>query len=169
MFMNLFTGRLANLLIAFVNVFLLLFNVKTINIEKPEAPVSDYVLTFSDEFDEGWVNCDKWNTPAQNGVRKGGYWSMNQCRVEDGNLVIKTEYKEDGQFGPGYYTDRIDTRNKYTQKYGYFECRAKVPAGHGFLPRLHVLQCLSQPAVQKRGVQGAGHSGRHLQALYGRA
>lgn len=131
MFEDLFIGRLANIVIAFVNAILLLFNVSPVNSSTPEAPVAGYELTFSDEFDEGMVNCDKWNTPAQNGLRKGGYWSMDQCRVEDGNLIITTEYKEDGVYGPGWYTGSLLSIATFEQAFGYYECRCKLPKGQG--------------------------------------
>ncbi len=33
-----------------------------------------------------------------------------------------------------YTSGRVSTQNKQTFIYGRFECRAKVPKGHGYLP-----------------------------------
>lgn len=33
-----------------------------------------------------------------------------------------------------YTSGRINTQGKHDFKYGYFECRAKVPTGKGYLP-----------------------------------
>ena len=33
-----------------------------------------------------------------------------------------------------YTSGRVSTQNKQTFTYGRFECRAKVPKGHGYLP-----------------------------------
>ena len=43
-------------------------------------------------------------------------------------------YEADGQ-GPSSYTSgRVNTQNKHAFTYGFFECRAKVPEGRGYLP-----------------------------------
>lgn len=101
---------------------------------KPKAnkavDLSKFTLVFEDEFDGDALNMNVW-THYRQGVRKGGYWEKDQAFLRDGNLVIRSEYKEDGQFGAGFYTDRIDTRRKYEQKYGYFECRCILPAAEG--------------------------------------
>lgn len=131
MFQNLLIGRLANFVIAFVNIFLLIFNVDPVDIDKPAAELTDYQIIFCDEFDGDRVNTDKWNTPAQNGVRKGGYWSMDQCRVEDGNLIIKTEYKKDGEYGSGWYTGSLLSVGTFEHAFGYYECRCILPKGQG--------------------------------------
>lgn len=131
MFQNLVTGAIANVAIAIVNVVLLVFNTSMVDTSNPAADLANYTLTFYDDFDDGWVNTDLWNTPAQNGIRKGGYWSMNQCTERDGNLVIKTEYKEDGEFGPGWYTGSLLSIATFEQAFGYYECRCILPKGQG--------------------------------------
>lgn len=95
-----------------------------------KVDMSKFKLVFHDEFKEKTLNTKFWSHYRE-GARKGGYWDNNQSFVRKGNLVIRTEYKENGKFGPGYYCDRIDTKNKFTQKYGYFECRCILPAAQG--------------------------------------
>lgn len=92
--------------------------------------LSKFTLVFEDDFDGDKLNTSIWNHYRQ-GERKGGYWNQNQTFLRDGNLVIKTNYVEDGPNGPGYYCDRVDTRKAYRQKYGYFECRCILPAAQG--------------------------------------
>lgn len=92
--------------------------------------MSKFTLVFEDEFDGDAINLDVW-THYRQGVRKGGYWDKDQAFLRDGNLVIRSEYKADGKYGAGFYTDRIDTRRKYEQTYGYFECRCILPAAEG--------------------------------------
>lgn len=43
-------------------------------------------------------------------------------------------YEATGQATKSYTSGRINTQNKNTFTYGYFECRAKVPEGAGYLP-----------------------------------
>lgn len=50
-------------------------------------------------------------------------------QVKDGKLLIKPveTVNEDGT--KSYTSGRINTQGKHDFKYGYFECRAKVPTG----------------------------------------
>ena len=129
--MSLFLGKLANLLIAFVSSILLIFNTSTLNENANKIDLNDFELTFEDEFEGDTLDTSVWRAHNSFGVRKGGYWSGNQVRVEDGNLIITTEYREDGEFGAGWYTSGISTQNNFEQTYGYFECRCILPKGEG--------------------------------------
>ena len=95
-----------------------------------EVDMSKFTQVFGEEFDGDTLDLNVW-THYRQGVRKGGYWDKDQASLRDGCLVIRSEYKADGKFGAGFYTDRIDTRRKYEQTYGYFECRCILPAAEG--------------------------------------
>ena len=56
--------------------------------------LTGYTLAFEDTF-EGGLDEAVWQ-PHGEGQRKGGYWDKGQARAEGGNLVIRTQYKEDG-------------------------------------------------------------------------
>lgn len=130
--MAFFTGLLTNLLVGFVSAILLVFNTAPINTAQPKVDLTDYELTFADEFDGDSLNLDNWYLrTSSRPVRRGGYWSMDQAQVSDGNLIITTEYKADGEHGPGWYTAGITTEDRFEQKYGYYECRCILPEGNG--------------------------------------
>ena len=129
--MTLFQAKLVNLLIALVNALLLLFHVSDVKKAPETLDLSNYELTFSDEFDGDTLDAAIWRAHNGFGVRKGGYWSGGQATVEDGNLVIRTQYRADGEFGPGWYTCGLSTQDKFEQTYGYFECRCILPKGEG--------------------------------------
>ena len=154
MLTNLITGRLANTVIALVNVVLLIFNVRTVNSAKPQVNPSGYRLVWSDDFDGNSVDPTIWNVDARNGVRKGGYWHKDQCRVKDGYLVITTEYKENGVYGAGWYTGSLLSMNKKEQAYGYYECRCKLPKGQGLWSAFW-LTCAGASKVNGTGKLGA--------------
>ena len=130
-FHDLTLGRLANWLTAFISALLLLVNVRTVNMDSAPIDLQNFKLVFADEFDGDALNTDVWNIHNFEGVRKGGYWTMDQASVRDGNLVIRTEYKEDGKFGSGWYTCGLETRGRFEHKYGYYECRCILPKGQG--------------------------------------
>jgi len=154
MWKNLVTGRLVNGLTALVSAILLIFNVHTVNPQNPKIDLSGYTLTFQDEFDGEALNTSVWHTQNSNGIRKGGYWSDQQCSLRDGNLVITTEYKENGEFGAGWYTCGISTRYNFEQTYGYYECRCMLPKGKGLWSAFW-LTCPGANQVTGSGTKGA--------------
>lgn len=130
--MEFFTGLLTNLLVGFVSAILLVFNTAPIDKTQSKIDLTDYELTFADEFNGNWLDHNIWEIrSADRPVRRGGYWSIDQTKVENGNLVITTEYKEDGAYGPGWYTAGITTEDRFEQTYGYYECRCILPKGNG--------------------------------------
>lgn len=91
---------------------------------------SDWNLVWSDEFDGDKLDMTSWRS-AGDGPRRGGYWDIGEAFVEDGNLILRTEYLSDGRFGPGWYSGAIETRELKKFKYGYFECSCISPFGEG--------------------------------------
>lgn len=120
---------------------------KTIPQSKSKSvDLTGYELTFEDNFDGDSVNTTYWQYPyKEEGVRKGGYWVDDAVQVKDGNLIITTDYRKDGKFGEGWYGGCIETAAEsytgsksehpdhvgFSQTYGYFEVRCKVPAIQG--------------------------------------
>ena len=111
---------------------------------RKEIDLSDFTLVWSDEFDGDTIDRDKWTFEWWVTMRKGGYWHEDMVSIEDGDLVIRTEYKDEALelkqgkyydwmdvYKPGYYSGQIMTRGQYEQLYGYFETRCILPAGSG--------------------------------------
>ncbi len=106
-----------------------------------------FTLEWEDEFEGDTLDTTKWDnnqsvdTLHWGPIRKGGYWHKDMIEVRDGNLVIKTEYKEEplegntfgspDKYGEGYYTGMVATYGKAEFLYGYFECRAILPKSTG--------------------------------------
>lgn len=82
----------------------------------------EYKLSFSEEFENGYDE-SVWSASAFT-PRKGGYWSDAQVFTENGNLIIRTEYKENGA-DSGYYTGELSWTERRST-YGYYEIRCKV-------------------------------------------
>lgn len=99
---------------------------------KPNNPIdlSNMQLVFEDNFD-GELNRDIWMTSFEDKIRRGGYWTDEQTFTDDGNLIIRTEYKENGSQGAGWYTGTCLSRDKKEFTYGYFEAKCKAPAAEG--------------------------------------
>ena len=105
--------------------------------------MSRFTLVWSDEFDGDTLDRDKWDFSWWITERKGGYWHEDMVRVENGNLIISAEYKDEPlpfyyeqadwikPYKAGWYSGKVVTRNKYEQTYGYFEVRCILPAATG--------------------------------------
>lgn len=94
-------------------------------------------LVFSDDFDNGKLDETSWTTDKywdgdHEYIRRGGYWDKDQLVFsENGTLNLRTEYKDNGKYGSGWYTGMLNTRGLKSFKYGYFEVRCKAPAAAG--------------------------------------
>ena len=79
---------------------------------------------------------------ARRSATKSAMVKSVSCPIAEitGKLIINPVKKvTDGDTGStkeaaSYTSGRVSTQNKQTFIYGRFECRAKVPKGHGYLP-----------------------------------
>ena len=92
--------------------------------------LDEWNLVWSDEFEGDSLDRTKWN-PTWNYVRRGGVWHADQVSVADGNLRIRTEHKTTPEFGPGWYSSEITTRDLFEYTYGYIEVSCICPGGNG--------------------------------------
>jgi len=111
----------------------------------PTQPTSSsWILTWSDEFNGpngSPVDPSKW--VAETGGNGWGnkeleYYTARpaNAHLQDGNLVIKVlQEKYSGEGVTRNYTSaRLKTLGKFSQAYGRFEARMKIPRGQGMWP-----------------------------------
>ncbi len=84
-----------------------------------------YELYWHDEFNGNKLDETKWKNRAL-GERRGGYGTPDAVEVKDGHLNIRV-YLESDTVKIG----AISTEGIKEFKYGYFECRAKLPKTTG--------------------------------------
>jgi beta-glucanase (GH16 family) len=153
------------------------------------AQSPNWQLTWSDEFNAPSGSSPdpaKWNI-----VTAGEGFGNNELETytdrpanlqqQNGNLVI-TVRKEDltGPDGiPRHYTSgRLNTQNRFTQKYGRFEARIQLPTGKGIWPafwllgdnhetapwpdcgEIDILESIGAPDTMYSTLHGPGYSGR---------
>lgn len=103
-------------------------------------------LTFEDDFDGDSLDRGKWNygfavdEGKSSSSRKGGFWARDGVFVENGNLILRTDWREDGENGAGWYSGTVMTCEEagesnedslFYQRYGYFEIKCKTPFFYG--------------------------------------
>lgn len=109
----------------------------------PTQPVSDWRLVWSDEFDNGYIDPNKWTFEVD---CLGGGNNEQQCYtdspdnafVEDNMLHIVALPAEDDARQP-YTSARLNSKNKADFRYGRIEVRAKLPAGQGAWPAVWMM------------------------------
>ncbi|WP_440057022.1 family 16 glycosylhydrolase (plasmid) [Pseudoalteromonas sp. T1lg65] len=107
------------------------------------APVSDWQLVWSDEFDGSAIDTSKWQHEVN---CAGGGNNEQQCYTDssdnaylnDGILHIVARQAADGAEKP-FTSARLNTRYKADFTYGRFEVRAKLPSGQGAWPAFWML------------------------------
>ncbi len=117
----------------------------------------DYQLIWSDEFNQDGTFPDpaKWNYDLgygygnQNDGWGNDEWqnytdSEDNVKVENGNLVLTARFDSDNYIAPGkrdgsVTSGRLNTKNKFTMKYGKVQARIKPPKGDGMWPAFWML------------------------------
>ena len=112
---------------------------------------TNWVLSWSDEFDGTTLDLSKWSyqngTGAEYGVAGWGnneqqYYTDENVQVKDGKLVITAT---EGTHGMPYNSGRIWTMSddrvtpKFAQTYGRFEAKMSLPTGNGIWPAFWML------------------------------
>lgn len=117
-------------------------------IEEGDAEEIDWQLVWSDEFDGDSLDLSKWRYDIGNYILSGDEWvpgwgnnesqfyQEDNVRVEDGRLIIEAreESVSDEHDTYDYTSGKIMTDGHFSQTYGRFEARMKLPAGQGFWP-----------------------------------
>ena len=155
------------------------------------AAIPGWTLTWSDEFNgpdgspvdgskwvpetggNGWGNQElEYYTPrAQNAIQQGGNLVIT---------VIAEKYTGPDGVTRDYTSARLKTLGKFSQKYGRFEARIKIPKGQGIWPAFWMLgddienagwpKCGEidimenigkEPALVHGTIHGPGYSGEH--------
>ncbi len=101
-----------------------------------------YHLTFSSNFNGTTLNRKKWIDSYPGGVRTHSnneqqYYSPHGYNVSHGALHLIGSHVPMG--GMQYTSGMIASYGHFAQKYGWFEIRAKFPAGKGYWPAFWLL------------------------------
>lgn len=122
-----------------------------------------YQLTFSDEFNGTSLDTSRWNTcyyhynSQYNGCAHSSelqWYTASQVSVQNGYARLTAAKKQvtgygssgaqtfnyvSGMITTGKYRYATPTNTPFTQTYGYFEARMKIPSGKGYWPAFWLL------------------------------
>ena len=100
--------------------------------QKPPV-AGDWVKTFDEHFDGAAINLKTWNIYGDNFWDPRTHFSKDNTIIKDSKLILRLEktYGDHNDDPKGkdtdYATGYADTYGKWTQRYGYFEARMKLP------------------------------------------
>ena len=100
----------------------------------------DWKVTFRDEFDGAQVDTNKWSFYGENYWDKVTHFSRETTTVKDGfarlKLMKRRGHHNDDPKRPqtDYATGFLESYGKFTQRYGYFEARMRLPTAPGLWP-----------------------------------
>lgn len=111
--------------------------------EEDQVVTTKFNLVLEDNFDvDGAPNPDLWAYDIG-----GNGWGNNELQfytdrpdnvvVQNGYLIITA--KQESYQGASYTSARLKTQNLFSQKYGRFEARIKLPLGKGLWPAFWML------------------------------
>jgi beta-glucanase (GH16 family) len=115
---------------------------------KPADPASEMVMTFDEEFNDLSVSAGgpgtRWtaHTPNHKDFGSAAFANPegpdNPFSVSNGVLRIRAS-KSDGKWKSGLLASIDPQGHGFSQRYGYFEMRAKMPSGAGTWPAFWLL------------------------------
>jgi beta-glucanase (GH16 family) len=110
---------------------------------EPPGNASNWIMTFNDEFDGASLDLVKWKTTYIWGGRTNNdelEWYVDdadQHIVSEGTLKLIA--KKESVSGHSYTSGLISSHASFSQTYGYWEGRMKLPKGKGLWPALWTL------------------------------
>ncbi|HXB11964.1 MAG TPA: carbohydrate-binding protein, partial [Bacteroidia bacterium] len=118
----------------------------TVNPAVPSCPL----LTWSDEFNGNSLDLTKWNYQTGNGCPGICGWGNNELEyytnntnnvsVSGGALALTAQYQPNyNGSGNNYTSGKLVTLGNFSQKYGHFEARIKIPSAAGMWPAFWML------------------------------
>ncbi len=113
------------------------------NEDENQVVATKFNLVLEDNFDvDGAPNPDIWSFDIG-----GNGWGNNELQYytdRSDNVVVQNGYliitaKQESYQGANYTSARLKTQNLFSQKYGRFEARIKLPQGKGLWPAFWML------------------------------
>ena len=120
-----------------------------------------YKLVYEENFDGDGLDMEKWRV-RNPGKERSGFNAGSQVSLSDGELHLKAEYLENGDYGPGWYAPSVSLLKWYCR--GYFEARIKCSDNDGGFWSAFWMQG-KNPYVPAGSQGGIGYGGCEIDIL----
>jgi beta-glucanase (GH16 family) len=100
----------------------------------------NWKMSFDEEFNGNFIDDKKWNVHGDNYYDQRSHWTKDDVIVSNGVATFRYEKKtgfqndDPTQKQTDYASGFLDSFGKFTQRYGYFEVRMKLPKAPGLWP-----------------------------------
>ncbi len=113
----------------------------------PTMRQCNFVTSFNDGFNTSVLDTSKWaDTYPSGNSGEQQYYSPDAIKID--NSVLNIEAAPVPSHGYSFTSGIILTKDKFAQKYGRFEIKAKLPKGQGFWPAFWLLPAKSDFPVE---------------------
>lgn len=118
--------------------------------------------TLKEEFNDGQLNKTIWTTYAGNPWDKRTHFTTNNLHFADGKAILRYEKKtgpinDDPTKGTTDYASvLLSTFDHWTQRYGYFEARMKLPRAAGVWPAFWMMPDRGRNVKDRKSTYGDG-------------
>lgn len=132
--------------------------------KKPPVP-GKWVKTLSEEFNDGTLNEKIWSPYSANYWDKRTHFSRDNIIFRDGCAVLKYERKtghendDPARKTTDYACGILDSYGKWTQLYGYFEARMKLPTKPGLWPAFWTMPDRGESGGKERWIRTMTENG----------
>ena len=132
--------------------------------KRPPVP-GKWTQTLAEEFNDGKLNEKVWSPYSANYWDKRTHFTRENILFRDGKCVLRYEKKrgaknDDPALGETDYACGIlDSYGKWTQRYGYFEARMKLPKKPGLWPAFWTMPDRGPSAGPERWMRTDTHKG----------
>jgi beta-glucanase (GH16 family) len=121
-----------------------------------------WTQTFDEEFNGDSIDATKWNIYAENYWDQRSHFSKDNVIVGHGVATLRYEKKtghqgdDPTQKQTDYATGYLGTFGKWTQRYGYWEARMKVPQVPGLWPAFWLMPDRGEGAADRETTEDGG-------------
>lgn len=115
---------------------------------------------FADEFNGPSIDSARWKLSYKSGRTEQQFYSPEALQLADGSLHLTADVQP--QQGYPYTSGAINTLGTFSQMYGYFEMRAKLPSGQGLWSAFWLLHTGTLPWMEIDVVELLGHEPTRL-------
>jgi beta-glucanase (GH16 family) len=130
-----------------------------------------WVMALDDEFSGPKLDTGTWDVTGPNYYDSQTHWSKDDVVQGNGNAALvyekKQGYQNDDPTGKqtAYAAGFLQTYGKWTQRYGYFEARMKLPTAPGLWPAFWMMPDRGASAGEQWQRQDTGNGGMEFDVM----